>query len=149
MDVNSLYTSIRHQDGIESVMSFLSQNTGLNNHQLKFCKDLLTLILTRNFFLFEDQFYIQKKGTAMGSNVAPPYANIFMGQFKITYVYPHPSFMSHMTFSSFGLGMRRPSSLFYNDLNSCVPGLTFSINHDFKSMHFLDTMVIIKDDRNI
>ncbi|CAJ0953952.1 unnamed protein product, partial [Ranitomeya imitator] len=40
----------------------------------------------------------QRKGTAMGSNMAPPYANIFMDHFELTYVYTHPSFMSHVIY---------------------------------------------------
>ncbi|CAJ0926344.1 unnamed protein product [Ranitomeya imitator] len=75
MDVNSLYTSIRHPDGIESVISFLSRHTDFSSHQYKFCKDLLTLM-----------FFIQKRGTAMGSNMAPPYANIFMDQYELSYI---------------------------------------------------------------
>ncbi|CAJ0965265.1 unnamed protein product [Ranitomeya imitator] len=66
IEVNSLYTSIGHQEGLESVITFLSKQTSFSNDQLNFCKDLLTLILTKIFFLFEDKFFLQIKGTAMG-----------------------------------------------------------------------------------
>ncbi|CAJ0957757.1 unnamed protein product, partial [Ranitomeya imitator] len=153
MDVNSLYTSIRHQDGIESVRSFLASHTNFSNQQQKFCKDLLTLVLTRNFFIFEDQFFIQKKGTAMGSNVAPPYANIFMDHFELTYVYTHPSFMSHAIYwrryidDVFLIWTSDIETLcqFHEDLNLCLPGLTFSISYDPVSMNFLDTRVTITE----
>ncbi|CAJ0933296.1 unnamed protein product [Ranitomeya imitator] len=157
MDVNSLYTSIRHSDGIESVMSFLSRHTTFSDLQLKFCKDLLTMVLTRNFFIFEDQFFIQKRGTAMGSNMAPPYANIFMDQFEITYVYPHSNFVSNIAYwrryidDVFLIWTGDVDSLlqFHTDLNSSVPGLTFSLLYDHNSMNFLDTRVNIDDNRNI
>ncbi|CAJ0940699.1 unnamed protein product [Ranitomeya imitator] len=143
MDVNSLYTSIRHVDGVEAVMLFLSQHTNFSIDQLNFCKDLLTLILTKNIFLFEDQFYIQKRGTAMGSNTS--------------YVYPHPSFKLHVIYWKrfiddiffIWTGDDKTLLSFYKDLNEYVPGLTFSISHDSCSMNFLDTTVIIKEGRNI
>ncbi|CAJ0940300.1 unnamed protein product, partial [Ranitomeya imitator] len=116
MDVNSLYTSINHEDGIRAVMSFLTEHTNFSHHQRDFCRDILTLILTKNFFIFEDQFFIQKRGTAMGSNMAPPYANIFMDSFE------------------------------KGDLNSSLPGLTFSISHSRSSMNFLDTMVNVNSE---
>ncbi|CAJ0965705.1 unnamed protein product [Ranitomeya imitator] len=157
MDVNSLYTSIRHQDGIESVMSFLSTHTNFSIQQQKFCKDLLTIVLTRNCFIFEDQFFIQRKGTAMGSNMAPPYANIFMDHFELTYVYTHPSFMSHVIYwrryidDVFLIWTSDVETLcnFHGDLNSCLPGLTFSMSHDPVSMNFLDTRVIINEHRKV
>ena len=42
-------------------------------------KKLLELLLYKNVFRFNDNFYIQKQGTAMGTKMAPAYANIFMG----------------------------------------------------------------------
>ena len=42
-------------------------------------KKLLELILYKDVFRFNDKFYIQKQGTAMGTKMAPTYANICMG----------------------------------------------------------------------
>ena len=42
-------------------------------------KKLLELILYKNVFRFNNKFYIQKQGTAMGTKMAHAYANIFMG----------------------------------------------------------------------
>ncbi|CAJ0968878.1 unnamed protein product [Ranitomeya imitator] len=95
MDVNSLYTSIDHQKGLEAVQWFLDKYTNFSSIQKEFCLTLLNMILTKNFFLFGDQFYIQKVGTAMGSNVAPPYANIFMTSFEEHFVYTHCLFQQY------------------------------------------------------
>ena len=40
------------------------------------------MILTMNNFEFEDNHYLQLHGTAMGTTVAPAYANIFMGDLE-------------------------------------------------------------------
>ncbi|CAJ0966487.1 unnamed protein product, partial [Ranitomeya imitator] len=95
LDVNSLYTCINHQRGVEAVQWFLTKYTDFSPDQLQFCVDLLVLVLNKNFFLFGDQYYIQKTGTAMGSNMAPPYANIFMASFEETYVYTHSLFQKY------------------------------------------------------
>ncbi|CAJ0964858.1 unnamed protein product [Ranitomeya imitator] len=152
MDVTSLYTSIGHQQGIEAVMKYLQEHTTFTTDKLSFCYDLLGLVLTKNFFLFEDQYYMQQKGTAMGSNVAPPYANIFMDFFENTFVYCHPLFTSHVFFwqryidDVFLIWTGDVGALldFHNDLNSCTPNIAFCIQHDCNSINFLDTLVLIK-----
>ncbi|CAJ0929304.1 unnamed protein product [Ranitomeya imitator] len=155
MDVNSLYTSIGHQDGIKAVMSFLEEHTQFSSQQKSFCRDLLTLILTKKIFIFEDQFFLQERGTAMGSNMAPPYANIFMDQFEITFVYSHPSFISFASYWRryiddiflIWTGDSETLEAFHHDLNSSLEGLTFSISSSTSSMNFLDTLFSVSSDR--
>ena len=59
----------------------------LNNRQDKslpaenIC-DLIRMILTMNNFSFNNEHYLQKHGTAMGTRMAPSYANLFMGKFE-------------------------------------------------------------------
>ena len=43
---------------------------------------LIKLILMINFFTFHDKIYLETHGTAMGTCMAPTYANIFMGAIK-------------------------------------------------------------------
>ncbi|KAM4029694.1 uncharacterized protein ACNLHF_022451 [Anomaloglossus baeobatrachus] len=77
-DVESLYTSIRHADGIEAVRFYLS----MSNLSTKFVDLVLRVLefsLTHNFFVFKGSFYLQLQGTAMGAAFAPAYANLFLG----------------------------------------------------------------------
>ena len=46
---------------------------------IKDTKEFIKYILHKNVFRFNDKFYIQKQGTAMGTKMAPAYASIFMG----------------------------------------------------------------------
>ncbi|KAM4050512.1 uncharacterized protein ACNLHF_016540 isoform 1-T1 [Anomaloglossus baeobatrachus] len=48
----------------------------------KFILKLLHFVLTHNFFIFKDQFYLQQRGTAMGADCAPSYANLFLGMWE-------------------------------------------------------------------
>ena len=43
---------------------------------------LIKLILTRNAFTFNEVFYLQQSGTAMGTCMALFYANLFIGKFE-------------------------------------------------------------------
>ncbi|CAJ0968550.1 unnamed protein product [Ranitomeya imitator] len=94
LDVNNLYTSIQHVKGIR-VTERILRDSQKDPNVVSFLLNLLELVLTENFFLFEDTFYVQVQGSAMGSNVAPPYANCFMSIFKSDYIYNNELFQSH------------------------------------------------------
>ncbi|CAJ0944644.1 unnamed protein product [Ranitomeya imitator] len=115
------------------------------------------LVLHKKFFLFGDQYYIQKTGTAMGSNMAPPYTNIFMAAFEETYVYTHSLFQQHSIYwkryidDIFMIWKGDEDLLlqFVSDINSCVPNLSFSIQKSTTSINFLDTMITLEADGNL
>ena len=79
MDVNSLYTNIPQEEGINTVCeayeSFYKNDTPIPTHSLA---GLLRLILQENSFQFKGKNYLQTHGTAMGTKVAVSFANIFM-----------------------------------------------------------------------
>ncbi|XP_075442459.1 uncharacterized protein LOC142487291 [Ascaphus truei] len=77
-NVESLYTCIDHEDGLRATQFYLSMqnvSAGLMDLVLK----LLRFILTHNYFIFRNRYYLQKRGTAMGATCAPSYANLFLG----------------------------------------------------------------------
>eukprot|EP00061_Rhincodon_typus_P009810 g33598.t1 len=85
MDVLPLYTSIPHNDGIAATDSVL------NTNNCQFLDAILQLIhfnLDHNIFTFDNQFFIQTHGTAMGTNFAPQYANVFMHKFEQDFFAP-------------------------------------------------------------
>ncbi|CAJ0951440.1 unnamed protein product [Ranitomeya imitator] len=95
LDVKDLYTSIPHNEGINST-SRLLRSTEMDGDQVDLCIDLVRLILTSNFFLFQDNFYLQIRGTAMGSNVAPQYANAYMADFEENIIYKQALFRENV-----------------------------------------------------
>ncbi|XP_075707682.1 uncharacterized protein LOC142742114 isoform X2 [Rhinoderma darwinii] len=78
IDVESLYTCIKHEAGIRAVKYFLSMSE-LEKPLCSFIVQMLEYILTHNFFVFNGCFYLQLQGTAMGAACAPSYANLFLG----------------------------------------------------------------------
>ena len=81
LDVSSLYTNIPTEDGIHATLQAIEnwEDKDPSCPPTSWLKKLLELILYKNVFRFNDNFYIQKQGTAMGTRMAPAYANIFMG----------------------------------------------------------------------
>ncbi|CAJ0952526.1 unnamed protein product [Ranitomeya imitator] len=53
LDVKDLYSSIPHTQGIECVRHLL-MSTKMVSEKVQFCLELLTLVLTKNYFLLED-----------------------------------------------------------------------------------------------
>ncbi|XP_073446551.1 uncharacterized protein [Dendrobates tinctorius] len=147
LDVNSLYTSISHAKGIQATRSLL-ETSKMSGESIQ-CLDLLTLVLYENFFLFEDTYYVQSRGTAMGSNVAPAYANAFLHSLEQNYIYPNKVFEEsvigyHRYIDDiFFIWTGPPDSLqsFHTYLNSLDTDLQFTINYDTAHIPFLDTMV--------
>ncbi|CAJ0963374.1 unnamed protein product [Ranitomeya imitator] len=101
-----------------------------------------------------DTFYVQTQGSAMGSNVAPPYANCFMSVFESDYIYSNALFKSHCILwrryidDVFCLWRGTGESLqeFFGQINSVWPELSFTLKFDRTEINFLDTKVIQKSD---
>ena len=82
VDVKSLYTNIPNEEGIQACYeAWLEQEMGDPQHPLaEIFRCLLEMVVKLNTFEFNEKYYLQKFGTAMGSKLAPAYANTFMGK---------------------------------------------------------------------
>eukprot|EP00061_Rhincodon_typus_P009288 g32677.t1 len=78
MDVSALYTSIPHDNNIAATASVFNTNNCQHPDFLQF----IHFILEHNVFTFDNQFFIQTHGTAMGTKFALQYTNILMHRFK-------------------------------------------------------------------
>ena len=80
-DVESLYSNIPHDLGVEAINFWIEQFP--EDLDERFSKDFiieaLSFILENNTFQFNDEFFRQRKGTAMGTKVAPTYAALTIG----------------------------------------------------------------------
>ena len=94
MDVKSLYTIIPHAEGLSAIKYFLEQRIDKTPPTDTIVR-LAELVLTLNTFEFNDQFYRQVKGVAMGTKMDPSFANLFLGfvekNFLEHYMGPKPS----------------------------------------------------------
>ena len=77
LDITSLYTNISHNEGIQSIKEMLAVHKPLNSLPQKgYIIELLEVVLTNNHFEFNGKHYHQVSGTAMGTKLAPSYANL-------------------------------------------------------------------------
>ena len=81
MDVSSLYTNIDQEEGAEACYEKLEERKH-KNIPSAILKKLILLVLRCNIFRFQTIFYTQRKGTCMGTPMAPNYANLFMDKFE-------------------------------------------------------------------
>ena len=116
LDVNSLYTNIPHEEGLEAVREILSTYDEKPNSD--YILKMLNTVLKCNCFRFDEEFYLQINGTAMGMTEALTYAVIFMNRFEEKYVYkyrhpPRYGFDLLMTYGVFlkGVNLNLTSSL--------------------------------------
>ena len=76
LDITSLYTNIPQRLGINSIRTVGAALDPGADYTI--VADLAQLVLENNIFKFNGDHYIQTQGTAMGTRMAPAYANIFM-----------------------------------------------------------------------
>lgn len=91
LDVRALYTNIPKEEGITAVREMMKLHRASvrgDLHPLTITT-LLRMVLEMNNFQFNGQHYLQVGGTAMGTRVAPTFANIFMAHFEAAHVYTY------------------------------------------------------------
>ena len=80
MDVQSLYTNIPQNEGMQAFLSAQNNVYGTNLPlPLRYLEQMFIYVLKHSYFQFEKQFYLQIHGTAMGTTFAPNHSNIYLG----------------------------------------------------------------------
>ena len=81
LDVTSLYTNIPLEESLDIMEKefFPKTNCGI---PIDYLRRMLELVLKCNNFKFNRKHFLQINGTAMGTRVAPTYANLFMAILK-------------------------------------------------------------------
>ncbi len=114
--------------------------------------DLLGIVLKQNYFQFADKMYHQVQGTAMGTKMAPSYANIFMAELEEELLdnYPiKPILWKRYIDDILCIWPGPPSELdqFMLYLNQAHPTIKFTHECSTSSVDFLD-LTIYKGQRH-
>lgn len=143
-DVSSLYTNMDINLILEVVHHFftLFPNTKRPNDELI---ELLNIILHGNDFFFDNRWYLQVLGMAMGNPCAPSCANLFLKKLDtaaMNYRIP-PSFFSRFLDDIFFVwnGTLNELKEFEIYLNLLIPNITLSFSVSPLSVNFLDVTV--------
>ena len=143
MDVTSLYTNIPHNDGIEACREAWDQRA-VKEPPTECLVQLLTLVLKHSNFTFNGEHFLQINGTAMGTKMAPSYANIFMGKLEKLIIQSAP----HKPLSWFcfidDVDMKWTESeenlnRFFDHANNVHPTIKFTHETSRNNISFLDT----------
>ena len=149
IDVKSLYLNIPHEDGIKAVLNRLYRTPELTDQMAippNTMADLLGIVLKQNYFQFADRMYHQVQGTAMGTKMAPSYANIFMAELeeKLLANYPiDPLLWKRYIDDILCIWPGPPSELdhFIQYLNQSHPTIKFTHESSTSSVDFLDLTI--------
>ena len=150
-DVKSLYTNIPHDEGINYCSIALHQYYTTNLPiPVIHMRQLISFILKKNYFQFQNNFYLQIHGTAMGSPFAPNYANIFMDNIERQILDNAPNNNTPILWlrfidDIFAIWTYGQDSLlkFFDHMNTIHPTIKFEMSHSRDRIPFLDTTVIL------
>lgn len=79
-DVSSLYTNIDHEGALKAVEWALRKESLANDGFIAFILRCLDFYLRHNFFWYDNTFYLQTKGVAMGAKIRPQHGKLIYGQ---------------------------------------------------------------------
>lgn len=80
-DVENLYTMVPRQRGINALIRFLEKHSHhgkIGPFSIDMILKIARLILDTNYFVYNNQYYRQARGGAMGSTFTQVFANIYM-----------------------------------------------------------------------
>ena len=81
MDVVGLYPNISHEEGLSALRK--RRETRKEKYLLTdTIIDLAEVVLKNNIFAFRKKALKQKRGTAIGTKIAPPYSILFLAELE-------------------------------------------------------------------
>lgn len=127
----------------------LERDISLKSSQVSFLLQSLQFILENNYFIYNGNIYHQCKGTAMGTQVAPSFANLFMGEFEELHITKHSIYKNKIIFFRRYIdyifiiwdGDELSAKTFCQSLNETDWGITFTLNFNKTEIEFLDIII--------
>ena len=149
MDVVGLYNNIPHRDGLKTCQLALDRRDSCDPPATSIV-NLAKLVLELNAFQFEEKFFLQVHGTAMGTRMALSYANIFMmGILEESMLATAPGGLTPLFYGRFiddvfGIWTHGEETLlqFFDHANSCHRDIAFTYEYGI-SVPYLDVRATI------
>ena len=146
IDVSALYLNIPQEEGITRILDYFYTHFPDESFPRKSLHNCLKIILQHNIFSFAGKMYKQILGTAMGTKVAPTFANIFMATVEEDFLYSQaiqPKIWKRYLDDIFVAWTDSLDTLqkLKVDLNKHHPNLTFTFGQEGDSVEFLDSVV--------
>ena len=155
LDVESLYPSIPQEPGIEMVLQRVCPTTpptSKSNNFKNMLREFLKIVLGDNHFTFNNNYYDQIKGVAMGTRCAPQFSNLFLASLEekalASWGGTKPKLWARFLDDILMLwrGNMEELHLFHNHLNEQMSSIHFTMESSYQRAVFLD-LEISKDNR--
>ena len=167
-DIIALYTKIPNDLGMKALQYWIQRKRSIipNRFSEEFILESTKFILENNHFQFDGKMYRQKEGTAMGKEMAGPYACLTVGFLEETLLFPrllpanYPTSMVERIIQNYyrfvddgitALPDDIETDTFLNIINSMHPNIQFTItpqvqetvrNRLFKTINFLSIKIL-------
>ena len=147
IDVVALYPSIPNDEGLGVLRKALDSRAHQSTDSLM---DLAEVVLKNNIFECNGKFYHQIRGTAIGTNCAPPYSILFLADLEERLLSSYdcnPSVWWRFIDNVIFIWTHGEEELqkFIDYLNASHHSIKFTVEWSWESINSLDTRVIKKD----
>lgn len=162
-DVVNLYTNIPHELGLTALKHWIDNFSDSLERPFstEFILEAASIVLKENTFHFDNKFYKQIQGTAMGTKMAPTYATLVMGYLETLLYKEYEKLYGTeerdkfiKTFKRFLddcflIWERNEDDLkkLHDILNSLHDKITFTMEHDNDKLPFLDILLYKKGNK--
>ena len=145
LDVDSLFTNVPFEECLNILGNHLERQR-LHPGEIYDLINLTRICMQQNYFRFNDQYFRQKEGLAMGSPLSPLMAEIFMDHFERKYVVGEPNIQFYYRYVDDVIicwtGTIRQMDIFVNKLNTFHPKIKFKLELESNmSLNFLDLTI--------
>ena len=150
--MSALFTSVPVDPALNIIKDLLEKDHTLKERTVVAVSDIILLLefcLKNIYFSFQDQFYEQVEGAAIGSPVSPIVANLYMEyleQKPLSAAPQPPRFWCRFVDDTFVIHKEVNKQGFLQHINSVDPAIKFTVedNKEDGSLPFLD--IIVKPD---
>jgi hypothetical protein len=152
-DVTALFTSVPEDKALVIIEQRLEDEVTLQDQTKLSVKQVISLLklwLETTYFIYDDTFYRQIHGAAMGSPVSPIVCNLYMEDFEIHAISTasHPPLWWYRYVDDTHTELKMIYEQEFTDhLNSIDPDIKFTTEEQSnRSLPFLDTLTTINPD---
>ncbi|CAK1596620.1 unnamed protein product [Parnassius mnemosyne] len=153
LDVDSLFTNVPSPDCLR-ILADLFEKRRLHPGETNDLLNLTSLCMKQNYFRFNNRFYLQKEGLAMGSPLSPLMADIFMDNFEKQHIVVNQNILYYYRYVDDIIicwtGTRRQLDVFLNKINRVHDKIKFKLELEQDcSLNFLDLTITRKESSHV
>ena len=145
LDVDSMFTNIPSEETL-GILSDLMERRRLHPEERDELLGLTRICMQQNYFKFNNTYYRQREGLAMGSPLSPLMADVFMDEFERTHIVGNSNIIYYYRYVDDIIicwtGSRQELLDFVQNLNNCHNKIKFKLElEQNNSINFLDLTI--------